>query len=461
MKKIPLILLFLFSINKFATAQTWQDTVRIIDQLFERYAPENPGCQIAISKNGQICYSRVFGMADLDKHTKLSTSSLIEAGSVSKQFTAAAILLLEQQGKLSLDDDIHKHLPELPDYGIKISLRQMVHHTSGLKDCWALLSLSDWPRGSKVYNNQQILDLMAHQRSLNHAPEEEFLYSNSNYILLAIIVERLSAKSLAQFTEEYIFKPAGMTHSRWRTNSKQIIPGRAMAYANVNGKYVIDMPNEEVYGNGGLLTTAEDLNRWNLFYSHNLLGRPGLLQKQLDTIALNNGSPNPYAAGIRLVTLLGHRVWIHDGATAAYRASLEFYPDQDLSIAWLANTSSYDDKPDELSELRKLLLTGERPDLPQSKPGTDADHLKLELYTGNYHSDEVDGNLKVLLNEAQLEIHRAKDQKFKLAAGAGEDFFQIVDSKVTVHFLRNAKGKITGLHFNTPRVRKVLFEKLK
>src|SRR5574339_334449 len=246
----------------FTTAQSWQDTVTKIEKIFERYKPHKPGAQLAIARNGSIIFSRAWGIADLEHNVPLTTESITEAGSVSKQFTSAAILLLEQQGKLSLDDDVRKYLPELPDYGYKITLRQMMQHKSGLKDWGAIVAMAGWPRSTKTYDNEDALYVISNQKTLNHKPGDEFLYSNSNYNLLAIIVQRVGGMSLADFTRKYIFEPAGMNHTQWRDNYKRVVPGRAIAYAKSGSNYLTNMPNEYVYGNGGLLTTAEDLLIW-------------------------------------------------------------------------------------------------------------------------------------------------------------------------------------------------------
>jgi CubicO group peptidase (beta-lactamase class C family) len=157
-----------------AFAQLGTDTSRAIDALFERYRPEAPGCELAISRKGQVIYSKAWGMADLEHPARMTTTSISEAGSVSKQFTAAAILLLEQQGKLSLDDDVRKYIPELPDYGQPILLRYMMHHSSGLRDWGSIAAIAGWPRTTKTYNNLDALDIIAHQQHLNTLPNEAF-----------------------------------------------------------------------------------------------------------------------------------------------------------------------------------------------------------------------------------------------------------------------------------------------
>ncbi|WP_285008204.1 serine hydrolase domain-containing protein [Pedobacter faecalis] len=474
MKNILLILLLLCQVRLSTQAQDWQDTAKRIDQIFDIYKKDRPGCQIAISRNGQLLYSKAFGMADLENQKAMSPQTLIEAGSVSKQFTAASILLLEQQGKLSLDEDVHKYLPELPLYPSKLTLRQMMQHTSGLKDCWALLSPSDAPRGSKIYRNQDILDLLSRQ-SLNHSPGAEFMYSNTNYVLLAIIAERVSGETLQKFTRRFIFKPAGLSHTRWRTNANEIIGNRSIAYAPDQSSFLPDMPNEEVYGSGGLLTTAEDLLKWNKYYTGDRLGKPGLLQKQISRSPLNDGQTNDYAAGLRIVQIRNWKVYIHDGATAAYRSSLEYYPETGLSIAWLANTSAFDGKPDGLNELRQLLLPEktsevklearqEPPQKPLKMPEVVAvpnaiDPIPLESVTGHYYSDEVQAELDIKLNNGQLEIHRKSNEVFKLATSSDGNF-RIQDSKVTLQILRDDLGNISAISFTTPRVRNIVFRKV-
>ena len=164
----PTIYVLITAFPLCAFAQLGADTVRNIDALFERYRPEAPGCELAISRNGQVIYSKAWGMADMEHHVPMTTTSISEAGSVSKQFTAAAILLLEQQGKLSLDDDVHKYIPELPDYGRPILLRYMMHHSSGLRDWGSIAAIAGWPRTTKTYNNNDALDIIVHQQNLNN-----------------------------------------------------------------------------------------------------------------------------------------------------------------------------------------------------------------------------------------------------------------------------------------------------
>lgn len=401
MKKL-LTLVFILSASGFAYAQTWQDTVAQVQQIFSRYKPENPGCQLAISRNGKVLFSSAWGSADLEHGVPLTTGSVIEAGSVSKQFAAAAILLLQQQGKLSLEDDVRKYVPELPDYGTPIKLRHLLNHTSGLRDWGSVMEMAGWPRTTKTYSNADALAIIARQKALNHKPGSEYIYSNSNYNLFAIIVERVSGKSLAAYTHEYIFEPAGMTKTQWRDDFKRIVPNRAIAYAKAGNGYETDMPNEYVYGNGGLLTTTEDLLKWNDYYVGGKFGKPPLLPELLKVVPLNNGAENNYGAGLFIGKSRGWDNINHSGATASYRAYLEYYPQLKLSIAWLSNTSEFDSKRfDVLREVEKLFVKDIAPGAAKAEtkvvPVTDLNGL-----TGWYRNPRTGAGIQLQATENKL-----------------------------------------------------------
>ena len=403
MKKTTLSITCLV-IYLFATSQSWQDTVLKIEKIFERYKPTSPGTELAISRNGSLIFSKAWGMADLEHNVPLTKESITEAGSVSKQFTAAAILLLEQQGKLSLDDDVRKYVPELPDYGYKITLWQMMQHKSGIKDWGAIVAMAGWPRSTKTYNNDDALYVICNQKSLNYKPGDEYLYSNSNYNLFAIIVQRVSGMSLADFTRKNIFEPAGMKHTQWRDNYKRIVPDRAIAYSKSGALYQTNMPNEYVYGNGGLLTTAEDLLIWNNYYLNGKLGTPSLLSKQLSTSPLNSGIMHAYAAGLFVGEFRGWKYISHDGATASYRANLEAYPELGLSIAWLSNSSEFDSDTLNVAEaVGNLFVPAKTPERKKDMPpSVTISKDKLKSYTGWYKNNRTGRGAKFYLQNEKL-----------------------------------------------------------
>ncbi|HEX2210786.1 MAG TPA: serine hydrolase domain-containing protein, partial [Longimicrobium sp.] len=242
-----------------ATAAAAQpDLAPRVDSMFARYDAQSPGCAIGVAQNGRTLLSRAYGMADLEHDIPNTPETVFEAGSVSKQFTAAAIVLLARQGKLSLDDDVRRWIPEVPDYGTPITLRHLLNHTSGLRDWGTVVQIAGWPRGTRIHTHAHALDVISRQKSLNFAPGEEFLYSNSGYNLLAMVVEKASGVSFAEFSRRELFEPLGMTRTQWRDDFTRVVKGRAQAYVPVDSTWRQQMPFENVVGNGGLLTTVAD-----------------------------------------------------------------------------------------------------------------------------------------------------------------------------------------------------------
>lgn len=310
-----------------------------VDQLFARYtSTTTPGCAVAVAQNGHTILSRAYGMADLEHGVAATPATIYEAGSVSKQFTAAAIVLLARDGKLSLDDDIRKYLPEMPDYGTPVTVGQMIRHTSGLRDWGAVAAMAGWPRNSRVVNNQDVLALAAQQKGLNYPPGSHYTYSNTNFNLAAILVQRVSGQSLADFTARRIFAPLGMNNSRWRERYQWLVPDRATAYARDGKAYIIDQPIEDAYGNGGLLTTTADLLLWNQALDTDALGS-GFTAAMQQVGVLTGGVATEYAAGLRVAVRNGQTEVAHSGSTGGYRAWLARYPAQKLSVALLCNAS--------------------------------------------------------------------------------------------------------------------------
>lgn len=467
MKKFLFVLLLPLTLTTYA--QHWQDTVKNIEAIFTRYKTTNPGCELAISRNGHLLFSKAWGMADLEHHTHITTTTIIEAGSVSKQFTAAAILLLEQQGKLSLDDDVAKYIPELPEYGQAIPLRYLMHHSSGIRDWGAIAAIAGQPRTTRTYTNADALDIIAHQQALNFPPNDQFSYSNSGFNLLAIIVQRVSGMSLADFTRKYIFIPAGMTHTSWRDDHKRVVPDRAMAYALTNNVYETNMPNEDVYGHGGLLTTAEDLLKWNAWYQNGHFGTPSLLPKMLQIDTLNNGEPNNYGAGLFLSKKHNLDYVAHDGATASYRARLSSYPALHLSIAWLSNTSAFDTAANAAVQTENLFFPPQ-PAATAAKTQFHPDSLwyptmnELRSYVGKYYSEEAQAGFTVQLKAAQLYLYRSPETLIPLIPAKKDQFITIGQNfsgePGEVHFVPEKDGTFRRMLISIARANNVTFKRL-
>lgn len=447
-----LIYLFINSIffANVSLGQTWQDTVASIEKAFSRYQSEKPGCQLSISRNGEIIFSKAWGMADLEHNIALTTTSIIEAGSVSKQFTAASILLLEQQGKLSLDDDVRKYISELPDYGTPLKLRHLIHHTSGLRDWGAVANLTGWGRWTKAYSNEDALEIISRQKSLNNKPGDEFIYSNSNYNLLAILVQRISGMSLAEFSRKYIFEPADMTNTQWRDNPNRVVLNRAIAYKKTKDGFETNMPNEFVYGNGGLLTTTEDLLKWNNFYLLGKLGTASLRFRQTMIEPFNNGAMSDYGAGLFIQNIMGWKSIWHDGSTASYKASLEVFPDLNLSIAFLSNSSEFDtSKTDVLGIIRSLFVMDKSEKLAQKETKIELTELEKNAYTGWYRNERDGSGMQIVLRNNNLMI----DNRVQLIP-FGKNQFLLGDNMIII-------SDTKGLRYVIPNKDTITYTKVK
>jgi CubicO group peptidase (beta-lactamase class C family) len=313
-----------------------------IDRIFARFDRTTPGCAVGLGKDGRALYTQGYGSANLEYRIPLTDSSVMESGSVAKQFTAASLVLLQQDGKLSLDDDIRKYLPEVPDFGHPITIRNLLTHTSGLRDQWGLLGIEGRGPGTQVHSLATTLDLVVHQKMLNFPPGSEYLYSNTGYALAAIIIQRVSGKSLQDFTQERLFRPLGMTHTQWRDDFTRVVPNRATAYEPVRGGgYRQDMPFTNMVGNGGVLSTMSDLLKWNENLDHPVVGGPTFTTTLETRMRLTSGRTIPYALGLINGEHNGVREVSHSGSTAGYRTFLARYPEQHVSVAvWCSNASA-------------------------------------------------------------------------------------------------------------------------
>lgn len=336
--------LLVFSTTSVAQAPNKEKVVAGADRAFEKvtkaYVAPAPGCAAAVSLNGDVVFEKAFGLADLEHNVPNTTQTIFESGSVAKQFTAAALVLLQQDGKLSLDDPVRKYIPELPDYGSPLTIRHMLNHTAGLRDWGTVMSLTGAGRGERVVNQDLAFDVITHQRALDFTPGAEYSYSNSGYNLAAIIVERVSKQKFPAFVEERLFKPLSMKSSSWRDDYQRVVPGRAQAYSRQgNGPWRLNMPFMNVYGNGGMLTTVGDWMKWNAMLDSRSLGAP--LVNALETRGvLNDGRKIAYALGLTVDTYKGMKDVSHGGATAGYQTFLARYPDHKVSVGVMCNGTS-------------------------------------------------------------------------------------------------------------------------
>ena len=312
-----------------------------VDAIFKEYAKNgSPGCAVGVYQDDRVVYSGAYGMANLDHDVPLTTVSVFHVASISKQFTAAAILLLAQDGKLSLDDDVRKHIPELPDFGAKITIRHLVHHTSGIRDQWDLLTFAGWRYSLDLITDDDVLSMLSRQKELNFPPGERHLYSNSGYTLLAVIVARVSGMSFRQFTNDRIFGPLRMTNTHFRDSFNEIVKGQAYGYAPARATFRMSVTNFDTAGATSLMTTVEDLAKWHANFDKKTVGGDALITAMLERGVLNNGQRIDYAFGLMHGTYRGVPTVSHGGADAGYRSALLRFPEQRFGVATLCNLST-------------------------------------------------------------------------------------------------------------------------
>lgn len=311
-----------------------------VDALFAKWnKPGVPGAAVEVVKDGKVVYRHAFGMADIEQGRPITPTTDFHIASLSKQFTAFAVLLLDQDGKLSLDDDVRKYLPELPDFGQVIKIRHLMNHTSGLRDEWSLLAMAGW-RMDDVITDRDIMRLVQRQRALNFAPGSEFSYCNTSFTLLSQVVQRASGKSLAAFAKERIFEPLGMRHSFFHEQYGTLVPGRAQSYQPAaDGGYEGFALSYSTVGPTSLFTTADDLVLWANNFDTARVGGKKLLAEMQQSAVLNNGKETGYGGGVWVGKYRGLRKIDHNGVDAGFRTYLARFPDQHLAIVILGNSA--------------------------------------------------------------------------------------------------------------------------
>ncbi len=314
------------------------------DQVDEIFAPwdsnDTPGAAVAIIKEGSIIYKKGYGLANLEYDIPIRPSSVFHIASISKQFTVFSILLLEKQGKLSLDDDIRKYIPEVPDFGKTITLRHLASHTSGLRDQWNLLSMAGW-RMDDVITKEHILKLVSKQKELNFDPGEEYAYCNTGFTLLAEVVSRISDMSFAEFTNANIFEPLKMNNTLFYDDHEKIVENRAYSYYADSTGYKKSVLNYANVGATSLFTTVEDLSLWSMNFSSMKIGDTTMINKMNTPAILNNGETFGGALGQFVGKYKGLNEIQHGGADAGYRSYLTRFPDENFSVIVFSNSAEF------------------------------------------------------------------------------------------------------------------------
>jgi CubicO group peptidase (beta-lactamase class C family) len=449
----------------------------LTDAIFAEWdRPDSPGCALGVYRDGSIVYARGYGMADLERGVPITPHTVFDIGSTSKQFAAASILLLAHDGALSLDDDVRKHVPEIPAYSRPITIRHLLHHTSGLRDYIGLLTLSG-VRIDDVATSEDALAIIARQKELNFDPGDEHLYSNSGYFLLSVIVERASGRSLRDFAHERIFEPLGMSRTHYLGSYDDIVPDRALAYSRrPNGELRTDVSRWLQLGDGAVFTTVEELLLWDRNFYDPRVGGEGFLSELQGPGTLTNGEALTYALGLQVSEYRGERTVSHGGSWGGYRAELVRFPDQRFSVATLCNLGSTN--PSRLARrvadihladaLDPEAERAEGEEAPPAAEGQGPEDLEeagpaplaaeeLAAYEGRFHSEELDVIYRLEVAEGELVLYRPSASPQALEP-TGPD--ELGFGPAALRFTRGPDGGISGYLLDIGRVRNLRFDRL-
>ncbi len=427
------------------------DKARVIagaESAFGKAAKTNsgpaPGCAVGVSLNGESVFEKAFGLAEMEHNIPNTPQTIFESGSVAKQFTAAALVLLQQDGKLKIDDDVRKYIPELPEYGKPITIRHLLTHTAGLRDWGSVMGLTGAGRGNRIITQELAFDVIIRQKYLDFVPGAEYSYSNSGYQLAAIIVERVSGKKFGEFTHERIFKPLGMNNSTWRDNYQRLVPGRAQGYSKSGptAPWMLNMPFMNVIGNGGMLTTVGDWLKWNAMLDARTWN-PSLVDALEAQGVLNDGRKISYALGLVVDKYRGMKDVSHGGSTAGYQTFLARYPDQKVSVAVLCNGTS--PSAGGLAASITDEIFGPFP-APAKVEGVSVSEERLKRYAGIWKNDVTRNVSSIALDKGELKLGNTAlkpmaDGSFML----GERKLKFTDASPAIATIDNVDGSITRL----------------
>jgi len=409
------ILLVIFFITQACSRgeKTYDQRINKVDELFAKWdKPDSPGCALGIIKDGKFLYKRGYGMANLEYDIPITSESIFRIGSTSKQFTAMCISLLAEEGKISLDDNIRKYFPEMPEYAEDITIRHLIHHTSGIRDYLTLWAISG-TRNDDYFKDEEVVDLLCRQKELNFYPGKEHLYSNSGYFLLSEIIKRVTGKSMKIYAKENIFKPLGMKNTHFHNNHTKIVKLRASGYSpRDDNSFRIDMTTLPMIGDGGIFTSVDDLLLWDQNFYHNKLGKGGqeLIEKILTPGVLNSGEKLIYAFGLDIDKYGGLKMISHGGSFVGFRADMIRFPQQNFSVICLANLGSFDPSrlarkvadiylADEFKEnAKKDIVPAERPEFIKLSES------ELIKFSGTFHDPKRGVFWKISPKENSLQV---------------------------------------------------------
>ena len=457
---------------------------RGIDVVFaDLDRPGSPGASVAVIQGGDIVYSRGYGFAQIEHAVPVTPATVFHVASVSKQFTAMAVTMLAADGALGLDDPVQQHLDFVPTFDQPTTVRQLIHHTSGIRDQWQLLGISGW-RLDDVITTEQIRGLMARQSELNFVPGSEYLYSNMGYTLMAQTVEAVSGMSFREFTASRIFRPAGMDRTHFHDDHEHMVPNRAYSYrpepaaADAGGASGESVPRYRKsvlsYANAGatsLFTTAEDLARWLDNFRHETVGGARVMAMMRTRGILNNGDTIPYAHGLSMGEYRGLRTIGHGGADAGFRTQVYWFPEVETGIVVLTNVAN-GNPAGRARDVADVVLAGSFPEeeleeeagaptaAADAEPPATPDPGVLAGYAGSWYSPELDALYHLVVAEGRLVANHIRHGEIELEYRAPDEFVTDRWWMREIRFERGPGGAVTDMRVGGGRVRNLLFVRL-
>lgn len=421
-----------------------------IDQIMSRFnRPSAPGASIAVVMDGKVVFKKGYGNAELEYDNPITPLTVFHIASVSKQFTAFAILMLESEGKLSVRDDIRKYIPEVPDFGKTITLDHLIHHTSGLRDQWEILAMAGWRLDDNI-TTKQILNLVRHQKELNFNPGDRMMYCNTGYTLLAEVVARVSGMSFADFTRTRIFEPLKMSQTQFYDDCQKVVKNRAYSYSLDGSEYKKSNLNYSTVGATSLFTTSEDLCNWALNFEQPVVGKD-FIEKMAQRGVLNNGDTIGYAMGQGIYSFKGLQIFEHGGADAGYRSDLMRIPGRHFSVNVLSNMASFN-PGDIAGKIRDIYLSGfmtkdpPKPSEPVQKEEAGNIELSRDLlltYAGRY---ELKPGMVATITARNRELFaEAPGLPNAKMIPLSETKFAIKEAGAEVTFVPDGNGSITTM----------------
>ena len=438
-----------------------------VDAVFADLDRDGPGAAVGVLLGGEVVHRAGYGIAHLDHGVPITPETVFDIASISKQFGAMAALLLEGDGRLDLDEDVRAYVPELPDFGVRVTPRHLIHHTSGIRDWVHVMSLAGLER-SDVISFDRILRMLFEQRAVNFHPGAEYAYSNTGYNLLAKVIEARSGMSFRDFTRQRIFEPLGMSHTHFSDDHLEVVPGRAESYSPDGDGGFARQPNQlTALASSSLNTTIDDFILWMRNYETGEVGGEGVVNAMPQPGVLSDGEPLAYAHGLTVGEYRGLPNFGHGGSWAGYRTNFVRFPEQDLAIAVFCNVSDCDPAArarrvaevfvgDEMGPEPEPVGAADIADAPPATP-TEA---QLAEYAGRYRSPELDMTYEIVHADGGLLARHWRTGPTALAP-AGEDAFSGDPRRFPeLRFRRDESGRVVAFTVTGTRVRDLIFERV-